>query len=322
MPEMRTDPITGRTVIIAADRKDRPTDLSRGDVIPSKVDDCPFCRGAEATTPPEVYALRDAGSRPDGPGWKVRIVPNKFPALDTDSVEAFGYHEVVIHSPDHSSDLARLSTPDVASVLRVYRDRIVQISNDSRIKHITVIVNRGKAAGASLAHPHSQIFALPLVPEAIDLEVQRSHIHYQNTGMCLVCDSMNDERNQAARVIADTDGFLVWACYAPRNPYELVIAPKAHASNFDRCGGEEIDSLARVLKDALSRLDVVLGNPPYNVVLHSGPLDQSTSGYYHWHLEIIPRTSVHAGLELGGGIFVNSRAPEDCARHLRDAFAS
>ena len=331
MPELRREPITGRWVIIATDRAIRPTDFVRNKVQIRGSGFCPFCYGNEKKTPPEIHAYRNDGSARDTPGWSLRIVPNKFPALGIegalnrqgeglyDKMNGIGAHEVIIETPQHNLTLATMPTRCVEDVLWAYRDRILDLKKDRRFKYILIFKNHGEAAGASLEHTHSQLIALPVVPKRVREEVDGSREHYNIKERCIICDIISQEKEKSARLIAENQAFVVLAPFAPRFPFEMWIIPKTHQCAFEQSQKPEFEQLAPLLKDMLARLDRVLEYPAYNYIIHTAPIGESTEDYYHWHLEIMPKLTKVAGFEWGTGFYINPTPPEVSAKFLREA---
>ncbi len=292
---------------------------------------CPFCPGNESKTPHEVYASRPEGSPADSSRWRVRVVPNKFPVLDPslspspatdgiyDKMGGYGVHEVVIETPDHSADFSSLPSEHAAEVVMAWHRRIRAIGADPRVKSVLLFRNRGAEAGASLAHPHTQIIALPIVPKLVMEEIQWARRYYEWKERCVFCDMMHDERTQGVRVIRETPHFLAFAPYASRFAYETWIVPRRHRAHFRDATDGELKELAMLLRDVTRRIAVALEDPPYNLLLHTAPCPEGDSPHYHWHLEIMPRLTRVAGFEWGTGFYVNPIMPEDAARSLVDA---
>jgi len=230
LPELRKDPIIGRWVIISTERGKRPTDFQS---VTKKRDPklCPFCPSNELSTPPEVYAIRQNGSKPNSPGWSLRVVPNKFPALVIegdinregvgifDKMNGTGAHEVIIETPDHMKDLVDLEDEDFKNVIRAYRDRILELQNDSRFKYILVFKNQGEAAGASLEHSHSQLIATPILPKRVMEELTGAENYYNYKERCIYCDIIKQELNDNVRVVAENDMFVALEPSACRFPF-------------------------------------------------------------------------------------------------------
>jgi len=331
LPELRKDPITGRWVIIATDRAKRPSDFVREKVEIHGSGFCPFCYGNEAKTPPEIHAYRSDGSAKDGPGWSLRVVPNKFPALGIegtlnrqgeglyDKMNGIGAHEVIIETPDHKMTLATLPPKRVEDVLWAYRDRILDLKKDRRFKYILLFKNHGEAAGASLEHTHSQLIALPVVPKRVREEVDSAQEYFNFKERCIFCDIIRQELEDGVRVIAQNSQFIALSPFAPRFPFEMWIVPKTHQSAFEESQKDEFEQLAAVLKDMLSRLDRVLDSPAYNFVVHTSPFPDVSNDYYHWHVEIMPKLTKVAGFEWGTGFYINPTPPEESAKFLREA---
>ena len=329
MPEFRKDPIIGRWVIISTERGKRPSEF----VVPTQKSEagfCPFCAGNEESTPPEILAYRDGGVT-NGTGWKVRVVPNKFPALTTtgeinregdglyDKMNGVGAHEVIIETPDHDQSPSTIGEDHFELVLLSYRDRIKALKEDRRIKYVLAFRNHGEAAGATLEHPHSQIIALPIVPKRVCEELEGSLNYYKYKERCVFCDIIRQELTEKTRVITENDDFIAISPYAPKSPFESWILPKVHASSFENTPDKHFKSLARIFTDVLRRIDKVLKRPPYNYILHTAPLADTHMGHYHWHFEIMPQLTRIAGFEWGSGFYINPTPPEEAARLLRKA---
>ena len=334
MPELRKDPITGRWVIIATDRAKRPSDFVRDKVEIRGSGFCPFCTGNEAKTPPEIIAYRSDGSTRNAPGWSLRVVANKFPALGIegslnrqgeglyDKMSGVGAHEVIIETPDHQQTLAMLSPRQIEDVLWAYRDRILDLKKDRRFKYIMIFKNHGEAAGASLEHTHSQLIALPVVPKRVREETDGARQYFSFKERCIFCDIIRQESESGIRVIADTPAFIAVAPFAPRFPFEIWIMPRVHQSAFEDSQKQEFEQLSVMLKDMLMRLDKVLDYPAYNYIIHTSPIPESPNEHYHWHLEIMPKLTKIAGFEWGTGFHINPTPPEESAKFLRDVAAS
>ena len=330
MPELRKDPITGRWVIIAAERAMRPSDFIRQPAVPTGGRFCPFCPGNESKTPPEVLAYRPGGGRPNEPGWTLRVVPNKFPALRVegdlnrqgegvyDRMNGVGAHEVVIETPDHMLTLSELSEKQVEDVFWAMRDRIVDLRRDKRLRYIIVFKNHGAAAGATLEHTHSQLIALPVVPKRAQEELDGSRRYFDYRERCIFCDILRQESDSGARVVLESEHFLAITPYASRFPFETWIRPKRHASHFEASEIPEMQNLGWIQRAILRKIDKVLERPAYNLMIHSSPVQEGAMAHYHWHIEIIPKLTNAAGFEWGTGFYINPTPPEEAARFLRD----
>ncbi len=328
MPELRKDPITGRWVIISSERGKRPNEfLDQRNK--KRTGFCPFCAGNERTTPHEILAYRDSG-QPDGPGWRLRTVPNKFPALQIegdldkqgegifDKMNGIGAHEVIIESPDHSATLSTLPAKAMEDVLWAYRDRMEDLKRDKRFQYTLIFKNEGLIAGATLEHTHSQLIALPIVPIQVQEEIEGAKRHYKLKERCIYCDIIRQEMQSAMRVILETQLFIALAPYAPRFPFETWILPKKHLSCYSCSTNDDFRDLAGVLQNILRRIDRALSNPPYNYVIHTSPFRDENNDYYHWHIELMPKLTNVAGFERGSGFYINPTPPEDAAKFLRE----
>lgn len=333
MPELRRDPVIGRWVIISSERGKRPSDFAAVHE-ESGGPNCPFCEGNEALTPPEIHVVNADGAdgrEPNTPGWQVRVVPNKFPALRIegdldrhgvgmyDMMNGVGAHEVIIENPRHDRRLHQLPPKGVELVVGSYRQRIVDLTRDPRFRYILVFKNEGKAAGASLHHSHSQLIATPIVPKRVSEELEGAKIYYGWKERCVFCDIIIQEMEQAERVVCENEQFISLEPFAPRFPFETWILPKAHRPLFER--DNDLGLLAEILSETLRRLAVTLDSPPYNYLIHNTPTNGRGTDLlaYHWHIEVMPKLTKVAGFEWGTGFYINPTKPEDAARYLREA---
>jgi UDPglucose--hexose-1-phosphate uridylyltransferase len=333
MPELRRDPVADRWVIVAPERATRPNALVRG--LPDQDDSmsCPFCPGRESMTPPELLVLREGAGPRNSPGWTLRVVPNKFPALRTEermarggvglyeTMAGVGAHEVIIETPEHARQLPQQSPEQVEQMLRAVQERILDLSRDVRLRSAVFFKNNGAAAGATLSHPHSQLVALPLVPAELEREFASARAHFGEKHRCIFCDVLAQEARERSRVVLETDGYVALCPFAARAPFELLILPREHRSIFEQSNAAELRGLADALRLSMRKLDLALEKPAYNFYLHSSPLREPPSDWYHWHLEVRPVLALAAGFEWGSGIFINPTPPEEAAAFLRQTEA-
>jgi len=336
--EFRQDISTNDWVLISPKRAGKPNDFrhepATPDNLPELSDECPFCEG-RANDTPSIIASYPAPSKKDK-AWQVRVVPNKFNVLEHSSGEmphevcdfycslpASGDHEVIITRP-HNKPIALLDIETVEMVIQAYIDRMAELAQHGDVRYLHIIQNHGAPAGASLVHPHSQIFTAPFVPERIQEELNGTRRYYEDHGNCLYCDIVAYELKQKIRVVFEDSDFLVIVPYASKTPYQMRILPKNHEAEFDKMTVSEKASLAKVLKEALARLYVRLNNPSYNYYIHTLPFfsDKQKNSlnykqFYHWHLVIVPRLTKFAGFELGTEVYVNTVAPEQAAAELK-----
>lgn len=329
MPELRKDPVIGRWVIIAPERAMRPDQFKRPPTFLQSNKPCPFCEGNEAQTPPEIRALRSNGSA-NAPGWRMRVVPNKFPALRIegglekrgegiyDMMNGIGAHEVIVESPKHLRSITELSEQDVQDLMWLYKERITDLMRDARMKYVLVFKNVGESAGASLEHTHSQIIATPIVPIRAQSEINHCKQYYDFRGRCIICDMIKQEISAGTRLVINSENFIVLEPFAPRFPFETHLLPKSHQSHYEHLDDKFLPELARVLRATLARIEKVADMPPYNYLLHTTPMKDPECEHYHWHFEIFPRLTRVAGFEWGTGFYINPMPPEDAARYLRE----
>lgn len=329
MPELRKDPVSGRWVIISVERGKRPTDFVP---LPHKRKTsgfCPFCPGNEHTTPNEILVFRDNKNDPTSK-WTLRVVPNKFPALQThgdlsktgegifDRMNGIGAHEIIIETPDHSLSLATMPQKSVEDVLQAYFLRMTDLKKDPRFKYVLIFKNEGDIAGAPLEHSHSQMIALPIVPKSVMDEEESARRYFDEKGRCLFCDVISQELNAMKRVIHQNHSYIAIAPFAPRAPFETWILPKQHQSSFIS-PQTQLGDLAEILQRILRQIDRVLGIPPYNFMIHTSPFSDEQNQFYHWHIEIVPKLAKIAGFEWGSGFYINPTPPEEAVQYMKEA---
>jgi UDPglucose--hexose-1-phosphate uridylyltransferase len=301
--------------VIAPARARRPgADRPAADDNRDDIAGCPFCEGRESATPPETFAIGPPGRPADSPGWRVRVVPNKFPAFGPWSVEgdraglfarraALGRQEVVVHSPRHVRTLADLSLRELDLIAEAWQARAAS-ARQQGFPFMQALVNEGRAAGASLPHSHSQLVWLKEEPPLVAQE----RAAQKEEGGCVLCRVLVEEIEQRIRVIAERDGLVLLCPFAGRGPYEMIVAPRE--CEEDPFTSAQLGAALGLAAEGLRRLRVAEGSVPINMWLHA-------TG--HWHLEVLPRLTILAGLELGSGYFVNTLAPESAAGVLRES---
>jgi len=266
----------------------------------------------------------------------VRVVPNKFPALEIegqlerrgeglyDKMNGVGAHEVVVEGSDPDRQLAEQPVEQIQQVLIAFRERMLDLKKDKRLRYVLVFKNQGAGAGATLEHPHSQIIATPIIPRMVQEELDGARRYYELKERCVFTDILDQEMSEGngRRIVSTTERYVALAPYAPRFPFETWILPREHRSSYHTITDpEEFLDLARILKDTLQRLNVALDTPPFNFVLHTAPLADDDLPYYHWHFEIMPKLTRVAGFEIGSGFYINPTPPEDAAQYLREIVA-
>lgn len=328
MAEIRKDLLRDNWVVIATQRAIRPTDLP----VPSqgraeKVQGfCPFCEGNEGFTPPEIMVNRKPGTEENAPGWTIRTIPNKYTAFSlltefaTESkgvysyMTGFGAHEVVIETPEHDVELHQQPAEKIAEVIEMLKRRHLDLAQNEKIKYIQTYKNKGLFAGASLGHSHMQIVALPYVPD----ELKGLRAYKQTTGNCLICDILKQDTQDPARLVLESENFVVICPYASRFAYETWIVPKKHARNFGDVPAEHIPELAGIMRKVLVSMVDILNDPSYNLVINTSPVNVEDVTETHWFIEIFPRLIVQAGLEIATGYYMNLISPEWAAETLKE----
>jgi UDPglucose--hexose-1-phosphate uridylyltransferase len=327
MPELRQNIITREWVIIATERARRPDEFIRPkkavDHIPAFEPGCAFCPGNESMSAVETYRVADRD------GWQVRVVENKFPALSREgdrvrridgvyrSMSGVGFHEVVVEHRRHDLSPALYSVEDLSRILVAYKERYRQIRKDTRVEAIIIFKNHGESAGTSLAHPHSQIAATPIVPTQVRHRLDEAIRFFDETGECVFCTTLRRELADRIRIVASTDSFVAFIPFAALSPFHLWIFPVRHCSSFDEIEEYEITDLAVTLRTVLGKLYYGLNDPDYNFSIRSIPAREGEREYFHWYLTVIPRIVRTAGFEIGSGMYINTSLPEESARFLR-----
>ncbi len=327
MTELRQDPTSGEWVVVAKERALRPFDLAHLSAPRALLDvaNCPFCPGHEEKTPPELLRYPEDAVQP----WKVRVVPNRYPFVSPDgaarrardgsfvSMPGNGHHEVVIESPRHDARPADLTAPELAHVFQAYQRRLKDLRRDPNIKQILIFKNYGEAAGTSIAHLHSQIVALPVVPVVVQRKLDIVRRHRATTGRSLYGDILESERRARTRVIAEAGEFLAFHPFASRFPFETWILPQTPRPSFEGVSEKELLDLAELLNKVLGTFRDRLGDPAFNYIIDGAPIDQVEHTDFTWHIEIVPRLTTAGGFELGVGVYVNPAAPEETAQLMR-----
>ena len=335
MSQMRKDVFTGRWVIVAETDALQPSDFRFKPFVRDAAF-CPFCETNEASTPPEVFAIRRPGSMANGPGWSVRVVPNFQPRLRIegelgrrgegfhDLMNGVGAHEIIAETPRHDRSLHELEPKEISDVIRAYVARIDDLERDERMRYVLIFKNHGEGAGAhSIFHSISQLMALPVTPRNIKTKLMTARDYYAQKDRCLYCDVLAEELNTRRRLVAENSDFAAFIPFASRFPFEVCVLPKSHNSAFSRISDSEKGKLAHILRDILQKLDSTFGRLPYNLSLQDRPFVRPRKGYwrtieadFHWHLEILPQVFRVTGFEWASGFFYNPVPPEIAARCL------
>ncbi|MEJ2623540.1 MAG: hypothetical protein P8Z80_03055 [Pseudolabrys sp.] len=328
MTELRQDRTSGGWVIIAPHRGQRPQAAApaRPSGPPPAFDpQCPFCPGHESELPGILAETKAAGE----PGWTVRVVPNKYPALQAQAGAPHlaehvaqagnGVHEVIIESPRHDAQLDTLSAEERLAVVTAYRDRCQVLFAAPGIETVILFRNHGPSAGASLLHPHAQAIALGMVPPRLAALNEWAKSYHADHGVCAMCEELQVETCHRERVIEETDRFLALVPFAAEHPYEIWIVPHDHHASFIDIEDAALAEFGELLARCLRRLKKVLDDPPYNFAIDSAPKHEFGAAHFHWRLRLVPRVAIWGGFELGGGLPINPSSPENDAAALRMA---
>jgi len=337
--QLRRDYLLNRWVVIATERKRRPTDFVQKTVEKARHRSCPFCPGNERMTPPatlvylpknsEIVKERDR-DEVRHKGWIVRCVPNLYPAFtplkggekpwvfkEPLLAEAVGHHEVIIESPNHYEHPGVARVSQLVHVINACLDRLKTFNEEPYVKYVSIFRNHKLEAGASLSHAHTQMIATPLIPRILEEELKASEEHWARRDECVFCSIIEKER-EGPRFIWENDDFLAFAPWASVHPFEFWLFPKRHQSTLLDVDGAEVEGLAEALRLTLGGLNALLNDPPYNYGFHMAPVGNKHERY-HWHLEVYPKLATWAGFEKSTGMFINVVPPEDAAANLREA---
>lgn len=336
LSEFRKDIVSGDWILVASKRGRRPVFFDhdkKKDWRKTSKENCPFEDPQKSGNGQPIYWLPAPGlpaAKKFSPkDWFVQVIRNKFPALSPAKVcpipasfgwhsimAGVGFHEVVV-THRHDRGLGDMTKEEAALVLRAYVERMLKLREEKCVEYISIFHNHGKSAGASVVHPHSQIAALPIIPPDVARSFDGSHRYFSEHGHCVHCTMLEWELAEKDRIVFQNEHFIALAPYASRVSYELRVYPKWHAPHFEEMDEEKLCYLAEALTESLRRLNVALHDPDFNFFLHTAPAKEKYMEHYHWHFEILPKTGVWAGLELGTGIDIISTAPEEAAKELR-----
>ena len=328
MSELRQDRTGGNWALIAPRRGQRPQASAPAwpsGTVPRFDPACPFCPGHESELPGIIAETPAKGE----PGWCVRVVPNKFPALqpqaetprhpDHTARPGYGFHEVIVESPRHDAELESLSADERRAVVAAYRDRSRALLAEPRVETAVLFRNQGRKAGASLLHPHAQVIALDTVPPRLArLRTWGDHYHREH-GICATCAELQSETRERARVVEETEQFIALVPFAAEHPFETWIVPLDHQASFTDLGDDALAEFGELLARSLRRIKNALSDPPYNFAVDSAPKADRASASFHWRLRIVPEIATWGGFELGAGLPINPSSPEDDAALLRAA---
>ncbi|MCJ7508788.1 MAG: galactose-1-phosphate uridylyltransferase [candidate division Zixibacteria bacterium] len=338
MSTLRRDPVTARWVTNTDETEEGITTKDELERLASQ-GICPFCEGNEKYTPDEIYAIRRKETKKNEPGWEVRVIPNVSPALRLDleverrpelmydMMNSVGADEIVIETPKHIANTADLEPSQISKVLTVYKNRIKDLKDDKRFRSLIIFKNYGeRTAPTSLKHACSEVMALSFTPKNLKEELDGAKDYYDYKSRCIFCDIIRQELNTQKRVVSQNDKFIAITPFASRFSHEIWILPKEHSADFETLDESSIQNLGTFLKEILTRIKVLLYDPPYNYMFHLGPNKNARPDFwktvdedYHWHIEIMPLFTKTGGFEWGSGYYINEITPETAAKQLREA---
>ena len=347
MPELRRDPVVGYWTIVSTERSRRPVEFAPRDILEERP--CPFCEGKESQTTQEVFAIRRAGTKPNGPGWQVRAITSKMPILHSenrpktgrpdryaqgiyDCMEGVGLHELIIESPAHKHSLDEMSVLDIEKVTQVYVQRLNDLDKQPEFKYTLLFKNHGLISGSArdvIRHTRTQLIATPVTPKRVKEELLAAKNYFERHDRCVYCDILRQEGREGTRLVFQNENFFAFCPFASRSPFETWILPKNHCADFGKMERACFYDFAAILKECLSKIRALLNDPPYNFILHTAPYrHHKREGYwetieedYHWYFQIAPRLTHDAGFEWGTGVHINPTPPEDAAFLLRETKA-
>lgn len=324
--ELRQDPVTGDWVVIATGRGKRPEEFANQDKEEVSQDSdhkCFFCYPEETGQEKDVLIYTDSKN-----DWTLRVFPNKYPAFSRGKrmkhweegpyfgMDGTGYHELVV-TRDHEKSLGQLDPMQVAEVIDAYQDRYISLMNKKSVNYIDIFHNHGKKAGASISHPHSQLVAIPVISPYVNGELSGAETYYRQNKECIYCAMFSWEQEHGKRMVFENDEYLAFCPFASRAAFEVWVVPKKHKPYFERTSREEKVKVGEVLQKVLEKIGKGLNNPDYNFYIHTSPCDGKDYPHFHWHIEILPRTSVWAGFELSTGVEISTIEPEEAASFLK-----
>ena len=325
--EFRQDLVSGDWILIAPTRSKRPDQFKTAK--------------SRKKTPKKGCPLEFAGERGNGKlifswptkrVWRIRVITNKYPVVHKGRantipekkgpisvIPGIGYHEIAV-TRDHDANYPKLNPTDALLVFQALQSRYQEFSKDKNILYVSLMHNWGPTAGASIYHPHYQIVAIPLVPPDVEHSLEGSKQYFKSRKKCVHCVQIDWERRQKKRIVFENKGAIAFCPFVSREPFELRIFPKSHISFFEDTDEKPLKDIVEALQLSLRKLGVALHDPDYNFFIHTAPIkNRDDYKHYHWHIEVIPRTNISAGFELGIGIEINPLDPDKAAAILKNA---
>ncbi|KKP80103.1 MAG: galactose-1-phosphate uridylyltransferase [Candidatus Moranbacteria bacterium RIFOXYA12_FULL_35_19] len=326
--ELRQDLVTGDWVVVSKIRSRRPDEFAKKEEnsTPDNPSECLFCDPEKSGQEKDVLIYNTT----DG-NWSLKVFPNKFPAFSRPSggqmkhkeegpyfwMDSVGYHEVIV-TKDHYNHIGKMEPLLVAEILDAYQSRYIDLMNKKSVNYIDIFHNHGASAGASIAHPHSQLIAIPVISPYVKGELDGAEEYHKQNKHCVYCAMVEWEREQKKRIVFENDDFLLFCPFASRANFEMWLIPKKHKPYFERITQEEKISAGMALHEAIKRLSEKLNNPDFNFYIHTSPCDGKDYPHFHWHIEILPKTNIWAGFEISTGVEIITISPEDAAEFLKN----
>lgn len=326
--QLRQDIVTGDWVVIAVGRGKRPEDFQKKEEFSQEISEkeCLFCDPEKSGQEKDVLIYNTNDN-----DWTLRVFPNKFPAFTPPKgklvhqsegpyfwMEGIGYHEVIV-TRDHQKSIGQMEDWQVGEILDAFQTRYLDLMNKKSVRYIEIFHNQGKSAGASIVHPHSQLVAVPVISPYIESELSGAEDYFSKNKQCVYCAMIGWEKKEGGRVVFENENFLAFCPFASRVAFEVWLMPKKHSPYFERINDEQKMMGGEALNQVLRKIGKVLNNPDYNFYLHTAPCDGRDYPHYHWHIEILPKTSLWAGFELSTGIEISTIEPETASEYLRKA---
>ena len=321
--ELRMDLVSNDWVVIATGRARRPEMFAKHKRIKEEVSpkDCPFCQK-------KILKKAIASKKRTDGSWFVLSMPNDFPAFSRGNslherkeglnriMDGVGYQEIII-TADHEKQMGQFSTDEIKMVIDLYQERYLDLIKKDFIKYVSIFHNHGREAGASIAHPHSQLIAIPVIDPDLRDSLDGAEAFYRSQGKCVYCTMIDWDIKDGRRIVYENEKFVVLCPFAPQVSFEVRVYPKEHQPDFEKITEEEKEFFADALQKALSKIHRGLKDPAYNFYFHTAPHDGGNYDHYHWHLNILPKTDIWAGFELAVGIEISTIEPEKAADFLR-----
>jgi UDPglucose--hexose-1-phosphate uridylyltransferase len=337
MHELRKDILLGRWVAVLSESK-APSEYDLSSNNRKAESNCIFCPGRENETPSEIASIRRPGTLPNTPGWWVRAFPSFNPIFQVegdlgrralgiyDKMNSVGANEILVESPEHNKRPEDMGIEQMIRIITLYRDRLVDLEKDSRLRYILIYKNSGKDAGEIFSHPVSYLMATPVIPKKVKDELDSAKEYYNYKERCIFCDIVSEELRVGERIILETKNFVAFCPYAAKFPFESWIIPRRHNCAFHEIEQNEIEDMGFILMSILKKLRLIFNDPPFNYFLHTAPNMVPRKNHwhtlgedFHWHLEIIPRLRRMSGFEWGSGFYILQTSPENAAKYLREA---